>query len=37
MNISQRIAAVNQFNKFVIPKTKAANKQCTSTAPFASG
>ena len=34
MNISQRVAAVNKFNNIVIPKTKAGNEQCTSTAPF---
>ena len=34
MNISQRVGAVNKFNYFVIPKTKAGNKQCTSRAPF---
>ena len=34
MNFSQRVATVNKFNDFVIPKTKAANEQCTSTAPF---
>ena len=36
MDISQRVAAVNKFNNFVISKTKAGNKQCTSTAPFVS-
>ena len=36
MNISQRVTAVNKFNNFVIPKTKAGNEQCTSTTPFVS-
>ena len=35
-NISQRVAAVNKFSNFVIPKIKAGNKQCTSKAPFVS-
>ena len=34
MNISQRVAAVNKFNNFVIPKAKAGNKQCASSVPF---
>ena len=36
MNIRQRVAAVNKINNFVIPKTKAENEQCTSTASFVS-
>ena len=36
MNISQCVAAANKFSNFVIPKTKAGNEQCTSTAPFVS-
>ena len=36
MNISQRVAAVNKSKNFAIPKTKAENEQCTSTAPFVS-
>ena len=36
MNISQCVAAVNKFSNIVIPKTKAGNEQCTSTAPFVS-
>ena len=36
MNISQRVAAVDKFNNIVIPKNKAGNEQCTSTAPFMS-
>ena len=36
MNISQCVAAANKFSNFVIPKTKAGNEQCTSTAPFMS-
>ena len=33
---SQRVAAVNKFNNFVIPKAKAENNQCISTALFMS-
>ena len=36
IDISQRVAAVNKFNNFIIPKTKAGNEQCTSTAPIVS-
>ena len=36
MNINQLVATVNNFNIFVISKTKAGNKQCTSTALFVS-
>ena len=36
MNISQLVVAVNKFNNLVIPKTKAGNEQCTSTALFVS-
>ena len=36
MNINQPVAAVNNFNNFVIQKTKTGNEQCTSTAPFLS-
>ena len=36
MNINQRLVDVSKFNNFVIPKTKAGNEQCTSTAPFVS-
>ena len=35
-DISQRVAAVNKFNNFIIPKTKAGNEQCASTAPVVS-
>ena len=33
---SQRVAAVNKFNNFAIPKSKAENNQCTSTTLFVS-
>ena len=36
MNISQRVAAVSKFKSLAIPKTKAENVQCTSTALFVS-
>ena len=36
MNITQSVAAVNKFNKFVIPNTKARNEQCNSKALFVS-